>query len=156
MFESRYAGFDQRPQAFLLRRLGSLFLITGLGLNVWMLTSGENLQLRLALLVLAPGAILLFTAFLAETTPSMRGCLSVFGLLMAFMAGFWAWVGVTVVLDPDDSPPEILREAVGPSPGEVADEDEEQDEEAPDAEETTEDAADDDLSGEDTDTQSEE
>lgn len=100
---------QDRPRATLLRRLGGLALVGGVALNVSMLVQGTEIGLRTAMLVMAPGVILLFSAFLAENTPSMRGCLTVFGLGLAFVAGFWAWVGVSVALDPEDRPPEMLR-----------------------------------------------
>ena len=116
-------GLQDRPGAFILRRLGSLLFMIGLGLNIWMLTTGEDLDMRLALLVLSPGFILLFAAFLVANTPSIGGCLTILAILMAFMAGFWAWVGVTVALSPEDEPPEILREIIEPDPDEEPEED---------------------------------
>ncbi len=118
MFQPHYTSIQQRPRAKILRGFGSLLLAAGIALNLWLLISDVALDIRLALLVIAPGGILLFTAYFAENTPSMRGCLSVFGFLLAILAVFWAWVGVTVAISPEDEPPEILREApvVEPEP----------------------------------------
>lgn len=116
MLQPAYTGLDERPRATFLRSLGTLLLLAGLALNIWLLIAGAGIGWRLAMLVLAPGVILLFTAFLAENTPSMGGCLTVFAVLLAFMAGFWAWVGVTVALSPEDEPPAMLREAPSDEP----------------------------------------
>jgi len=121
MLQPGYTSLQDRPRARLLRRLGSFLLFAGLALNVWMLLTGAAVALRLSMLVMAPGVILLFSAFLAENTPSMRGCLSVVAVLLAFMAGFWAWVGVTVslgtepVIDPEAYRPTMARAGVSKS-----------------------------------------
>ncbi len=62
-------------------------------------------------MAIMPGALLLFTAFLVERTPSMRGCLTVFGVTMAFVIGFWAWAGIVTALNPEGEPPEMFRDA---------------------------------------------
>lgn len=111
MLQPARSPMEDRPRATLLRRLGGLALVAGVALNVSMLVQGAEINLRIAMLVMAPGLILLFSAFLAENTPSMKGCLTIFALVLAFVAGFWAWVGVSVALDPEDQPPEMLREA---------------------------------------------
>lgn len=111
MLRPGYSSFEEKPRAVFLRRLGGLLLVAGLALDVGLLVRGVDVDMRLAILVLSPGLILLFTAFLAENTPSLRGCLTIVSVLLAFMAGFWAWVGVTVALSPEDEPPAILREA---------------------------------------------
>lgn len=111
MLQPGYSSLEEKPRARFLRRAGGLLLVAGLALNVSMLIRGADLEFRLAMLVLAPGLILLFTAFLAENTPSLRGCLTLVAVGMAFIATFWAWVGVTVALSPEDEPPALLREA---------------------------------------------
>ncbi|MEA3401044.1 MAG: hypothetical protein U9R79_07345, partial [Armatimonadota bacterium] len=58
--------------------------------------SAEGHSWRLAVLVLSPGAILLFGAWLAENTPSLRGCLTAMALVFALVLTFWAYVGVAV------------------------------------------------------------
>lgn len=110
MLQPGYSSFQERPRAMFLRRAGGLLLVAGLALNVSMLLGGHDIDFRLAMLILSPGLVLIFSAFLAENTPSMRGCLSIFALLLAFTAGFWAWVGVTVALSPEDEPPAMLRD----------------------------------------------
>ncbi len=123
MLQPTYTSIDQRPRAVFLRVTGILLLVTGLTLDIWMLIIHAGIGWNMALMILAPGAILLFTAFLAEHTPSMRGCLSVAAVVLAFMAGFWAWVGVTVALSPTHEPPEMLRQAPVNEPAKDADED---------------------------------
>ncbi|MGI5818729.1 MAG: hypothetical protein ACOX9R_11600 [Armatimonadota bacterium] len=110
MLQPGYSSFRDRPRAIFLRRAGGFLLVAGVALNVSMLLGGHDINLRLALLILSPSLILLFSAFLAENTPSMRGCLTFFALLLAFTAAFWAWVGVTVALSPEDEPPGIFQE----------------------------------------------
>ncbi len=110
MLQPGYSSFRDKPRAMFLRRAGGFLLVAGLALNVSMLLGGHDIDFRLAMLILSPGLVLIFSAFLAENTPSMRGCLSVFAVLLAFTAAFWAWVGVTVALSPEDEPPSILRE----------------------------------------------
>jgi len=121
MLQPGYTSLEEKPRARFLRRVGGLLLVAGLALDIsMMLMSRVDLEMRLALLVLAPGVILLFTAFLAENTPSMRGCLTLMAVVLAFVAAFWAWVGVTVALSPEDEPPAVLRQA----PTNAAEEDE--------------------------------
>ncbi|MFP4248478.1 MAG: hypothetical protein ACLFU7_02400 [Armatimonadota bacterium] len=129
MLQPGYSSFQEKPRAVFLRRAGGLLLVAGLALNISMMIGGHDIDFRLAMLVLAPGLILLFCAFLAENTPSMRGCLTVFAVIFAFSAAFWAWVGVTVALDPEDEPPAMLREA----PVEETEEDDESVEDEPPA-----------------------
>ncbi len=103
---------DERPRANALRVVGVVLLIAGLGANIWLVVaSAQSHSWRLAVLILSPGAILLFSAFLAENTPSMRGCLSVFAVLLAFVAAFWAYVGVAVALSADGKPPAAVEDA---------------------------------------------
>ena len=110
MLQPGSPSLQEKPRATFLRRFGGLLLVAGLALNVsMMMMSRVQLDLRLALLVMAPGLIMLFTAFLAENTPSMRGCLTFFAVALAFVAGFWAWVGVTVALSPEGEPPAVLQ-----------------------------------------------
>ncbi len=111
MLQPGYSSFEEKPRAVFLRRAGGLLLVAGLALNISLMVGGHDIDFRLGMLVLAPGLILLFCAFLAENTPSMRGCLTIFAVIFAFSAAFWAWVGVTVALDPEDEPPAVLREA---------------------------------------------
>lgn len=116
MLQPGRPSLEEKPKATLLRRLGGLTLVAGLALNVSLtMMSRVQLDFRLAMLVLAPGLILLFTAFLAENTPSMRGCLTIFALGLAFVAGFWAWVGVSVALDPEGEPPAVLQGEEAPT-----------------------------------------
>ncbi|NLO05647.1 MAG: hypothetical protein GX131_07420 [candidate division WS1 bacterium] len=103
---------DQRPRAVFLRLLGFLLLIGGLVLNISLLVRiGGGYGWRLGLMLLAPGIIMLVTAWLVENTPSMRGCLTFMAVLLAALAGFWAWVGIVQEMDPEGRPPEMLREA---------------------------------------------
>ena len=111
MLQPSYTSLNERPRAVFLRTTGMLLLVAGLTLNIWLLVARAGIGWKLGLMILAPGLILLFAAFLAEKTPSMRGCLSVGAVLLAFMAAFWAWVGVTVALSPTHEPPEMLRPA---------------------------------------------
>ncbi|MGC9317643.1 MAG: hypothetical protein ACP5KN_06340 [Armatimonadota bacterium] len=90
-------SLEQRPRATLLRRLGWLLLAIGVAANIWLLAvSAEQHSWRLAVLVLSPGAILLLGAWLAEKTPSLRGCLTAMALVFAMVLAFWAYVGVAV------------------------------------------------------------
>ncbi len=123
MLQPTYASIDQRPRATRLRAFGTFLLMAGLTLNVWMLIARAGIGWRLGLMVLMPGAVLLFTAFLVENTPSMRGCLMVFGFMMAFVIGFWAWAGVATALSPTSEPPEMFRQAPSNAPAPDADED---------------------------------
>lgn len=112
MLQPGYSSLEEKPKAVFLRRMGGLLLVAGLALNISLMLMGRvDLSMRLALLIMAPGLIMLFTAFLAENTPSMQGCLTMFALALAFVAGFWAWVGVSVALAPADRPSEMLRGA---------------------------------------------
>jgi uncharacterized membrane protein HdeD (DUF308 family) len=106
-----YASLNQRPRAVFLRRIGTILLLVGLTLNVWLLISRAEVGWRLGLMAIMPGALLLFSAFLVERTPSMRGCLTAFGLVMAFVVGFWAWAGIATALNPEGEPPEMFRQA---------------------------------------------
>ncbi len=109
MIPPAYPGFEDRPRATLLRGVGALLLVAGVGANVWLLIAHGGHGWRLAVMLLAPGAILLFTAWLAENTPSMRGCLTLFALVLAAMAAFWAYVGVAMARSPQGEPPAILQ-----------------------------------------------
>ncbi len=125
MLQPGRPSLEEKPRARFLRKVGGLLLVAGLALNVSLMVRGVDVEFRLAMLVLAPGLIMLFTAFLAENTPSMRGCLTIFAVAMAFVAAFWAWVGVSVALSPEDEPPELLQEQQAPAnevdePGEDA------------------------------------
>jgi len=101
------AGFsmEDRPRAVLLRVLGTLLLIGGVGVNVWLLVVEGGFGWRVAVMLLSPGVILLFAAWLAENTPSMRGCLTLLALVFAAMAAFWAYVAVLVARAPEEEPP---------------------------------------------------
>ena len=115
MMPPGYTSFEERPRALLLRALGLLLLIAGLIVNVWVgILHAGAFGLRLALLVMSPGVILLFAAWLVENTPSLRGCLTLMALIFAAMAGFWAWVGVNMARSPTGEPPAILQGDPGP------------------------------------------
>jgi uncharacterized membrane protein HdeD (DUF308 family) len=116
-----YASLNQRPRAVFLRRIGTILLLVGLTLNVWLLISRAEVGWRLGLMAIMPGALLLFSAFLVERTPSMRGCLTAFGLMMAFVVGFWAWAGIATALNPEGEPPEMFRQAPTNEPAEGED-----------------------------------
>ncbi len=117
MMPPGYTSFEERPRALLLRALGLLLLIAGLIVNVWVgILHAGAFGLRLALLVMSPGVILLFAAWLVENTPSLRGCLTLMALIFAAMAGFWAWVGVNMARSPTGEPPAILRDEPPPEP----------------------------------------
>lgn len=98
-------GVDERPRATLLRVLGTLLLIAGVGVNIWVAATEGAHGWRLVVMLLAPGMILLFAAWLAENTPSMRGCLTLMALIIASMAAFWAYVAVLVARAPEEEPP---------------------------------------------------
>lgn len=110
------AGFsmEERPRAVLLRGLGALLLIGGAGVNVWLLATQGGFGWRVAVMLLAPGVILLFAAWLAENTPSMRGCLTVMALSLAAIAAFWAYVAVVMARAPQEEPPPSAIEAPAP------------------------------------------
>ena len=57
---------EERPRAVLLRVPGALLLIGGVGVNVWLLAAESGFGWRVAVMLLAPGVILLFAAWLAE------------------------------------------------------------------------------------------
>ncbi len=110
MMPPGHTSLEDRPRAVLLRALGMLLLIAGIVTNIWVgIAHASAFGLRPALLVMSPGVILLFTAWLAENTPSLRGCLTLMALVFAALAAFWAWVGVSIARSPTGEPPEILR-----------------------------------------------
>jgi len=110
MMPPSYTSFEERPRAVLLRATGVLLLIAGLIVNVWVgIAHADAFGLRLALLVMSPGVILLFAAWLVENTPSLRGCLTLMAFVFAAMAAFWAWVGVSMARSPTGEPPAILQ-----------------------------------------------
>ena len=123
MLQPTYTSIDQRPRATRLRALGTFLLMAGLTLNAWLLIARVGIGWRLGLMVMMPGMVLLFTAFLVENTPSMRGCLIAFGFMMAFVIGFWAWAGVVMALSLTNEPPAILRQAPTNEPAEDAGDD---------------------------------
>ena len=123
MLPPAYTSIDQRPRATRLRAFGMFLMIAGMTLNAWLLIVRAGIGWRLGLMVMMPGMVLLFTAFLVENTPSMRGCLMVFGFMMAFVIGFWAWAGIATALSPTSEPPEMFRQAPVNEPAEGAGED---------------------------------
>lgn len=105
-----YTGLEAPIRWTWLKVPGAVLLLIGIGINIWLLISeGTAYGGRLALLLVAPGAILLFAAWLAENTPSLGGCLAITALLLAALAAFWAYVGVTLLKTPQDehTPPTI-------------------------------------------------
>ncbi|MGD9496272.1 MAG: hypothetical protein AB7Y46_08175 [Armatimonadota bacterium] len=114
MIEPAHRPLFEPPRARGLRALGMLLLLAGLGANVWMLGAhSEAHGWRLAVMLLAPGLVLLIVARLVEGTPSMRCCLTLSGLILAVAAAFWAYVGVEVALAP---PPEAPTPAESEAP----------------------------------------
>lgn len=110
-------GMEERPRATLLRVLGILLLLGGAGVNVWLLAAEGGFGWRLAVMLLSPGVILLFAAWLAENTPSLRGCLTLMALIFAAMAAFWAYVAVLMTRAPEEAPsPVNAIEAPAPPP----------------------------------------
>lgn len=117
MLPATSLGMEERPRALLLRVLGTLLLIGGAGVNVWLLATQGGFGWRLAVMLLAPGVILLFAAWLAENTPSLRGCLTLMALVFAAMAAFWAYVAVLMARAPEEAPaPASAIEAPAPQP----------------------------------------
>lgn len=108
-------GMEQRPRAVLLRVLGTLLLIGGAGVNVWIVATPAGFGWRLAVMLFAPGVILLFAAWLVENTPSLRGCLTLMALVFAAMAVFWAYVAVLMARAPEEEPPASAIEAPAPT-----------------------------------------
>lgn len=98
-------SMEERPRVVLLRVLGTLLLIGGMGVSVWLFAAGGGAGWRVVVMLLAPGVILLFAAWLAENTPSMRGCLTLMALILAAMAAFWAYVAVVMARAPEEEPP---------------------------------------------------
>lgn len=109
-------SMEERPRAVLLRVLGTLLLLGGVGVNVWLLAASSGFGWRVAVMLLAPGVILLVAAWLAENTPSMRGCLTWMALIFAAMAIFWAYVAVLMARAPEEEPPPSAIEAPAEEP----------------------------------------
>lgn len=99
MLQPASPSLDGSPRNPLLTAGGLLLLAAGAGADMWMLAAhGGQVGWRLPVLVLAPGLILLFTEWLVRNTPSMSGCLTVVALVLAAVSGFWAFMGVAMVV----------------------------------------------------------
>lgn len=107
-------GMGERPRATLLRVLGVLLLLGGAAVNVWLLAVQASFAWRVAVMLLSPGVILLFAAWLAENTPSLHGCLTLMALVFAAMAAFWAYVAVVMARAPEEAPPASAIETPAP------------------------------------------